>query len=395
MSKDAKQMGGLCPKYSKVAGKGCERTNNYKPSRGPIGLGPTPSMTMTLGSAQVQLYPNLELDPGDFKFLLFTKLLTPKLLASTTSAYTQRVVYVSSYAHKFGKGVNFDTLGNPDPAQYDIGDAYAAQTKSVAILTAIELSRRSKGMINAYSLHPGAIFTNVNQRQESKEHMISVVRSAMSWLFHTTVQLLCGILLLAVCAGGTSIEDPTTLVGFKKTPSLIRRGWRKRELRPKYSAHLAYAAAGASYPSTAMRFVARDPEPILMLERLEDLVHDVVCVPVPEQNEQIIEISFGSEDDCLEALASWGFSSNFHVRDLAWCLQCGGRGDIQGHGQFLRAFLTAQSIPHQPFHKKLVGLLDFWIFLPQKKSVVRSAESSIMAIIEKKKSSAEEQGRSD
>jgi hypothetical protein len=152
-----------------------------------------------------------------------------------------------------------------------------------------------------------------------------------------------------------------------------------------------------------MRFVARDPEPILMLERLEDLVHDVVCVPVPEQNEQIIEISFGSEDDCLEALASWGFSSNFHVRDLAWCLQCGGRGgktlmqvlsitcnvlsvtDIQGHGQFLRAFLTAQSIPHQPFHKKLVGLLDFWIFLPQKKSVVRSAESSIMAIIEKKK----------
>ncbi|KAJ7292083.1 hypothetical protein C8J57DRAFT_1589158 [Mycena rebaudengoi] len=104
---------------------------------------------------------------------LFTKLLTPKLLASTTSAYTPRVVYVSSYAHKFGKGVNFDTLGNPDPAQYDIGDAYA-QTKSAAILTAIELSRRSKGTINAYSLHPGAIFTNVNQRQESKEHMISV-----------------------------------------------------------------------------------------------------------------------------------------------------------------------------------------------------------------------------
>jgi hypothetical protein len=35
-----------------------------------------------------------------------------------------------------------------------------------------------------------------------------------------------------------------------------------------------------------MRFVACDPEPILMLERLEDLVHGVVSVPMPEQKEQ-------------------------------------------------------------------------------------------------------------
>jgi hypothetical protein len=61
----------------------------------------------------------------------------------------------------------------------------------------------------------------------------------MSWLFHTTVQLLCVILLVAVCAGGTSIEDPTMLAAFKKTPSLKSRGSRKSELRPKYSARLA------------------------------------------------------------------------------------------------------------------------------------------------------------
>jgi hypothetical protein len=44
--------------------------------------------------------------------------------------------------------------------------------------------------------------------------------------------------------------------------------------------------------------------------------------------------------------------------------------DVQGHGQFLRELLTAQSI-YQPFHANLVGLstfLDFLSFLQKKKS---------------------------
>ncbi|KAJ7183621.1 hypothetical protein C8R46DRAFT_1344389 [Mycena filopes] len=45
------------------------------------------------------------------------------------------------------------------------------QAKSANILTALELSKRSKGAINAYSLHPGVIFTNINQREEALPEM--------------------------------------------------------------------------------------------------------------------------------------------------------------------------------------------------------------------------------
>jgi NAD(P)-dependent dehydrogenase (short-subunit alcohol dehydrogenase family) len=85
---------------------------------------------------------------------LLTKLLAPKLLSSRTLGYTPRVVFVSSNAHMFGTGVDFAVLACPDPAKYQISDAYF-QAKSANILTAIELSKRSKGGINAYSLHPG------------------------------------------------------------------------------------------------------------------------------------------------------------------------------------------------------------------------------------------------
>ncbi|KAJ6495827.1 NAD-P-binding protein [Mycena vulgaris] len=95
---------------------------------------------------------------------LFTKLLIPKLLAAATPTYTPRVVFVSSEAHMFGTGVDFDALTNPDPEKYVKPNAHF-QAKSANILIAIELSKRSKGKINAYSLNPGGIFTNVHQRQ--------------------------------------------------------------------------------------------------------------------------------------------------------------------------------------------------------------------------------------
>ncbi|KAJ6630141.1 hypothetical protein B0H10DRAFT_1867562 [Mycena sp. CBHHK59/15] len=97
---------------------------------------------------------------------LLTKLIAPKLLSTSTASYTPRVVFVSSMGHGFGTGVDFDNLGKPDAAAYTAMGAYF-QAKSANVLTAIELSKRSKGSINAYSLHPGVIYTNINQKEES------------------------------------------------------------------------------------------------------------------------------------------------------------------------------------------------------------------------------------
>ncbi|KAJ7744146.1 hypothetical protein B0H16DRAFT_1693286 [Mycena metata] len=97
---------------------------------------------------------------------LLTKLLAPKLLASATPMYTPRVVFVSSPAEGFGTGVDFDALEHPDPAKYSKQLAYG-QAKSANVLTAIELSKRSKGKINAYSLSPGLIFTNILEKEDS------------------------------------------------------------------------------------------------------------------------------------------------------------------------------------------------------------------------------------
>lgn len=86
---------------------------------------------------------------------LLTKLLAPKLLAAATSDYTPRVVFVASAAHALGPGVDFELLAHPDPQTYKSSTAYF-QAKSANILAAIELSKRSKGAIHAYSLHPGS-----------------------------------------------------------------------------------------------------------------------------------------------------------------------------------------------------------------------------------------------
>ncbi|KAF7317166.1 NAD(P)-binding protein [Mycena chlorophos] len=91
---------------------------------------------------------------------VFTKLIAPKLLSNTSSTSPPRVVFLSSAGHSAGLRVDLDFLKNPRPER---SSAYAtyAQTKSAAVLMAAELSRRSHGKINAYSLHPGTIFTNI------------------------------------------------------------------------------------------------------------------------------------------------------------------------------------------------------------------------------------------
>ncbi|KAJ6584413.1 hypothetical protein B0H19DRAFT_1104943 [Mycena capillaripes] len=94
---------------------------------------------------------------------LFTKLLASKILAARTGHYTPRVIFVSALGHTFCTGLNFDTLQRPNPESYQRMDAYF-QTKVANILSGIELSKRSKGQINAYSLHPGVIYTNNMQK---------------------------------------------------------------------------------------------------------------------------------------------------------------------------------------------------------------------------------------
>ncbi|KAJ7786751.1 NAD-P-binding protein, partial [Mycena olivaceomarginata] len=108
---------------------------------------------LTVDGLETQLATN---HVGPF---LLTKLLAPKLLAAATPTYTPRVVFVSSVGHSYGTGVDFEALTSPKPEKYVKPNAYF-QAKSANILTAIELSKRSNGKINAYSLNPGFLFTN-------------------------------------------------------------------------------------------------------------------------------------------------------------------------------------------------------------------------------------------
>ncbi|KAF7296698.1 Short-chain dehydrogenase/reductase family protein [Mycena chlorophos] len=93
---------------------------------------------------------------------LFTKLLTPKLLASTSSGYVPRVVFVASAVHPYGPGVDLATLKTPDANKYTAPNAYI-EAKAANVLTASELARRAKGALHAFSLHPGIIMTNMNE----------------------------------------------------------------------------------------------------------------------------------------------------------------------------------------------------------------------------------------
>ncbi|KAJ7644678.1 hypothetical protein FB45DRAFT_1053371 [Roridomyces roridus] len=101
---------------------------------------------------------------------LLTKLLTAKLLSGATATYTPRVILTSSVSAVLGAGVDFAIIGRADPENYHPVNAYF-QAKAAAALQAIALSKRSGGKINAYSVHPGAVFTNLMQHEESLESL--------------------------------------------------------------------------------------------------------------------------------------------------------------------------------------------------------------------------------
>ncbi|KAF7355956.1 Short-chain dehydrogenase/reductase family protein [Mycena venus] len=107
---------------------------------------------------------------------LLTKLLMPKLLASKTTvtpSFTPRVVFLSSHAHIYCDGVDLAAIEHPSAETYDIGQGYY-RSKVANILTTRELARRGRGVLNAFSVHPGAIYTNITEKEESREYLQSV-----------------------------------------------------------------------------------------------------------------------------------------------------------------------------------------------------------------------------
>ncbi|KAJ6453168.1 NAD-P-binding protein [Mycena sanguinolenta] len=118
---------------------------------------------------------------GQFSPFLLTKLIAPKLLAAHSTSYTPRMVVVSSIGHMNGV-MDFATLARPDPAKYDDGLRYGT-TKSCNILFASEITKRSGGKINGFSLHPGgsntsfpesAINTNIIHKEENRQALIDL-----------------------------------------------------------------------------------------------------------------------------------------------------------------------------------------------------------------------------
>ncbi|KAJ6453128.1 NAD-P-binding protein [Mycena sanguinolenta] len=104
---------------------------------------------------------------------LFTKLLAPKLLTARSGSYTPRVVVVSSEGHGFVP-LDLNTVArNPSPDTYDLFGAYC-QSKAANVLFANDFSRRAKGKINVYSLHPGTIATNIIKKEDNKAALIAI-----------------------------------------------------------------------------------------------------------------------------------------------------------------------------------------------------------------------------
>ncbi|KAJ7060547.1 hypothetical protein C8F01DRAFT_1143071, partial [Mycena amicta] len=107
---------------------------------------------------------------AQFGPFLLTKLIAPKLLSTRTKSFVPRVVYVASNAHGMGiTSLDFSKLRHghlPEDASTAPGMMKRyGEVKSMNMLMAVELSRRAKGQLRAYSLHPGAIPTNVLDKE--------------------------------------------------------------------------------------------------------------------------------------------------------------------------------------------------------------------------------------
>ncbi|CAK5283443.1 unnamed protein product [Mycena citricolor] len=123
-------------------------------------------------AAAVTVRPNLtedgfetQLQVGFLSPFLLTALLKPQLLAARTQS-----LVVWSRGH-FPRSpdippVDLPAVRNPDPARYRGLDAYR-QVKAAGIIFAREMTRRWGNDIYAFSVHPGAIFTNMMLKEDS------------------------------------------------------------------------------------------------------------------------------------------------------------------------------------------------------------------------------------
>ncbi|KAF7298600.1 Short-chain dehydrogenase/reductase family protein [Mycena indigotica] len=106
---------------------------------------------------------------------LLTKLLYPKLLASTSSSWLPRIVIVASGAQGAGPGIDWTMLRKPHPGSPQESSVFARyhEAKSANVLFALALAKRCEGKLRAYSLHPGIIFSNIF----TKEAMLPALKA--------------------------------------------------------------------------------------------------------------------------------------------------------------------------------------------------------------------------
>lgn len=141
-----------------------------------------------------------------------TSLLLPKLKASGTAESPSRVVSVSSLAHTFGQ-INLEDLNYNQRKYYSWGSY--GQSKLANVLFVRELARRMEAEnshVKAYSLHPGAIKTNLQR------HMgwMNIPFSLFSPLLKTQAQ---GAATTIVAATAPDIPSGAYLADCKEAKS--------------------------------------------------------------------------------------------------------------------------------------------------------------------------------
>ncbi len=104
----------------------------------------------------------MQMGTNHFGHFLFTNLILDKIKASSPS----RIINVSSMGHKMAKKMDLEDM-NYEKKPYSKVQAYA-QSKLANILFTRELARRLQGTgVTCYSVHPGAVYTELSRHIEN------------------------------------------------------------------------------------------------------------------------------------------------------------------------------------------------------------------------------------
>ncbi len=107
-----------------------------------------------------------------------TQQLLPLLLATAAQTGDARVVHVASMLHRKGKNSDLFT----QPAKHDSWVSYG-NSKLALLHHAFELQRRyAAAGLQAYALHPGAVFTQVANKGLAGHAWIGAIRKRFAWL---------------------------------------------------------------------------------------------------------------------------------------------------------------------------------------------------------------------